>query len=87
MTAIFFQFIWQVDDAYGLEGTFLDAYSAAAAKRFGYNCFVSFNSYGFNSATNHRAKANTDLVAFFNLAFVFIKYSDSGHVLNAHKGS
>ena len=79
MAAIFLQLIRQVDDADGFEGAFFDAYSAAAAESFGYDCFVSFNSDGFHSAANHRAKANADLIAFFNFAFILVKYSDSRH--------
>jgi hypothetical protein len=79
MAAIFLQLVGQIDDADGFEGAFLDAYSAAAAKSLSYDGFVSLNSHGFHSAAHHRAEANAGLIAFFDFAFVLIKYGNSRH--------
>lgn len=79
MAAVFLQFVGQVDDADGFEGAFFDADAAAAAKSLRYDGFVSLNSYGFHSAAHHRAEAYADLAAFFDFAFVLVKYGNSRH--------
>jgi hypothetical protein len=81
VATVFLQLVWQVDDAYGFEGAFFDADSAAAAEYLGYDGFVSFNSYSFHSAAHHRAEANAGLIALFDFASVLVKYSDSRHDL------
>ena len=79
MAAVFFEFIWQVYDTYGLEGTFFDAYAAPAAETFYNYRFVSLNADGFHSASHHRAEVNAELIAFFYFAFILIKYGNSRH--------
>ena len=79
MAAIFFQLVGEVDDADGFEGAFFDADAAAAAEGFCYDGFVSFNSDGFYSASNHGAEVDAEWIAFFDFAFIFIKYGNTCH--------
>jgi hypothetical protein len=79
VTAVLFQFVWEVDDADGFERAFFDADSAAATEYLRYNGFVSFNSYGFHSAAHHWAEVNAGLVALFDFAPVLIENSDPRH--------
>jgi hypothetical protein len=79
VAAVFLQLVWQIDDADGFEGAFLDADSAAAAEYFGYDGFAAFNSYGFHSAAYHRTEANAGLIALFDFASILVKDGDSRH--------
>ena len=79
MAAVFFQLVWQVDDADGFEGAFFDAYAAAAAEFLADYDFVVFEAYGFNAASDHGAEFYAQLVAFFGFAPVGIHYGEAGH--------
>ena len=79
MAAVFFEFVGQIYDADGLEGAFFDADAASAAKALDNYSLVSFNPYGFHSTAHHGAEANAELIAFFDFAFILIKYGNSRH--------
>jgi hypothetical protein len=79
VAAVFFKFVRQVNYVDGFKGTFFYAYAASAAKGFCNYSFVSFDTYSFNSASDHWAKAYAELVAFLNFAFSLVKYGNSRH--------
>ena len=79
MAAVFVQLVGEVDDGYGFEGAFFDAYAAAAAEFLGDGDFVFFESYGFYAASHHWAVFYAHLVAFFGFAFVVVHYCKAGH--------
>lgn len=70
MAAILLKLIRQIYDGYCFEGAFFNADAASATERFGDDGVVTFDSDGFYSAAYHGAVAYTELVAFFNFAFV-----------------
>ena len=79
MAAVFFQFIWQINDADSFKRAFFIAYTASAAEALGDNCFGAFNPYGFYPTAHHRAIINAEVVAFFDFAFIFVEYGNSRH--------
>ncbi len=86
MTAILLQFVWQVDDIYGFEWAFLDAYAAPAAQFFRNKNFVFFEANCFDAAAHHGAVFYAQLIAFLWLAFVVIHYSDARHPCSVLNG-
>ena len=77
MSAFCLELIWEIDYAYGFEGTFLDAYAAAATKHLRYNGFAIFEVDGFNFASDLWTKSVTCPIAASWLALVQVNYGNS----------
>ena len=79
MTAVFFQFIRQVDNGDRAERAFLDTYAAARAQRFNYDRLLAFKSNCLYFRANNRAKTMTHFAAALRLASFCIQHCDPRH--------
>jgi len=80
MATFLFQFVWQIDDREGGEGTFFDADSTSYTKGFHDQWHIVFETDGFYLVSHRRAEAMARSTATLGFASIFIENSNSNHV-------
>ena len=77
MGAFSLEFVWKIDYAYCLKGTFLDTYAAARAQHLRYDEFTLFELYSFNFASDLWTKPIACPIATGWLTLVQVDYGNS----------